>query len=169
MTCSIFHDVTRIILCQPGEIVAAFYFSKRVYFLVFLAATGLLLLPSLACSNPTTGRAVALGEPVTMAIGQKVSFAREPLSIAFVEVVSDSRCPSGATCVWQGEASCRLSITFRDSSNSLIVTQPGLTETPATTDFDQYQIQYRLRPYPALDKQIKPGDYRLELTVRRKA
>ncbi len=132
-------------------------------------AVCLLTLAASACAGPQTGRSASLGQQVTLAIGQEVTFVGEPLRIAFVEVASDSRCPTGATCVWQGEASCRLTITFQDSKNSMIVTQSGLTDTPATATFNSYDIQFRVQPYPELAKQIKKSDYRLELTVRKKA
>jgi hypothetical protein len=129
-----------------------------------LLVSGLTILAVSACAGPQPERG-SFGEPVTLAIGQEVAYAGEPLRITFVEVISDSRCPSGAQCVWQGEAACRLSISFQGAGNTMMVTQPGLTETPARANFADYTIDFCLRPYPQVGQQIKRGNYRLVLTV----
>ena len=80
----------------------------------------------------------ALGEQVNLAIGQTVAMVGEPLRITFVEVAGDSRCPRGATCVWQGEAICRLKMNLHGSETTVIVKEPGLTEAPGVADFNNY-------------------------------
>jgi hypothetical protein len=133
----------------------------------FLLIATVLTLAVSACATPPPGKSVALGEQVNLAIGQTVTMVGESLRITFVEVTGDSRCPRGATCVWQGEAICRLKMVFQGSETTVTVKEPGLTEAPGVADFDNYAIQFRLRPYPDVGKETKPGDYRLELTVRR--
>jgi hypothetical protein len=132
----------------------------------FLVIAILLMLAASACAG-SPAMSAALGEQVNLAIGQTVAIVGEPLRITFVEVAGDSRCPRGATCVWQGEAICRLKMNLHGSETTVIVKEPGLTEAPGAADFNNYAIQFRLRPYPEVGKETKPGDYRLELTVRR--
>ena len=108
------------------------------------------------------------GQEVSIAIGQTVSISSEPVKIKFAEVINDSRCANGVECIWQGEVSCRLEITYRNTSYTKIITQPGLTADPSSADFNDYVLKFKVQPYPKAGKSIKSGDYRLHLTVDKK-
>ena len=118
------------------------------------------------CCEPTVDR-VDLGNEFTLSVGGSVAIGGEDLRIGFVEVISDSRCPTGATCIWAGEASCLIDITAGGSTYEKVLTQPGMT-TPATTDYASYEIAFDILPYPELGKETKTEDYRLQLTVSKK-
>jgi len=134
---------------------------KRVWSLA-LASLALVAVPG--CSNQPIGE-VALNTEFTLAVGQSVALAGEDLSIAFVEVIADSRCPSDAICIWLGEASCLLEFTDDAATHRKVLTQPGLS-APVTTDYARYEIVFDLQPYPTADNPIKSEDYRLHLTIR---
>jgi hypothetical protein len=121
-----------------------------------------MILPS--CIKPI-GTDVGLGAEFTLSIGQSSKITGENLSIKFVEVVSDSRCPQGATCIWAGEVSCLIEITLNTSTFRKTLTQPGLTEEPSLTNFEKYNIQFNVLPYPETGKQIAEKDYRLQLVI----
>ncbi len=121
----------------------------------------LLPLSLFGCSKPTVNE-VSLDQEFTLSIGQSVAVAGENISIKFVEVISDSRCPQGATCIWAGEASCLIEVTNPESTYRKVLTQPGLSEPPQT-DFQKYEITFDLRPYPQLGRETKKEDYRLDL------
>jgi len=48
----------------------------------------------------------ATGAPFVLAEGESVDVAGRTLR--FVDVIEDSRCPAGVTCVWEGRAKVRL-------------------------------------------------------------
>jgi len=108
------------------------------------------------------------GITFTLAIGQSASLNGEDLDIRFVSVIGDSRCPAGVVCIWAGEASCMVEITYADKVFEKVLTQPGLTE-PAQADFANYTIAFDLKPYPEAGKKIKDEDYRLDLNIVRKS
>ena len=58
---------------------------------------GLALFSGPACSAQLAEKAADLGEQVTLTTGQDVTINGESLKIQFAEVISDSRCPTGAT------------------------------------------------------------------------
>ncbi len=67
-----------------------------------LLLAALLVVPGLAgCTTPAV--TASLGEPFTLGPGQSASIPGEDLTVRFAEVVSDSRCPAGVTCIWAGE------------------------------------------------------------------
>jgi hypothetical protein len=61
-------------------------------------------------TTTTTGRTAALGQTVPMRVGESVSIPSAGLSLTFVKVVSDSRCPSRTQCIVEGEASIAVAV-----------------------------------------------------------
>ena len=73
----------------------------------FLAAT---LMVAVACQESNVAR---LGQEFFLHTGESTLIEGEKLHIKFLEVVADSRCPRGVTCVWKGEVSCLVEIEYR--------------------------------------------------------
>lgn len=46
----------------------------------------------------------ALGEPFDLKVGETVNVGDDGVTVEFVELIEDSRCPSDVTCVWSGRA-----------------------------------------------------------------
>jgi len=107
-----------------------------------------------------------LDKEFTLAVGESAAIKGEDLSIRFVEVISDSRCPKDAICIWLGEVSCLVEITSNGSTFGKVLTQPGLS-APVTTNYGRYDILFNVLPYPQAGKAIKSSEYRLQLTVSR--
>ncbi len=129
----------------------------------------LLSILTLLLSSGCVGRAgeitANLGQEVELRIGQTVSVEGEQFEVNFVEVVNDSRCPEGATCIWQGEVSCIVEITYFESLYHKTLTQPGLTQEASRDLFEEYSITFNVRPYPELGRDIKTDEYRLQLVI----
>jgi hypothetical protein len=132
-----------------------------------LLAVLLLLLLLAACGGEAGEVKANLGQEFSLSIGQTASIQDEALKLKFLEVISDSRCPKDVTCVWQGQASCLVEITYLESLYKVTLVQPGLTEEPFRIDFNDYLIEFNLTPYPQAGKEIKKGDYQLQLVVTR--
>ena len=63
-----------------------------------------LLGAAIACAgNPAQPSPLPLGEPFELRLGERAAIAGD-VSLLFVDVASDSRCPIDATCVSAGEA-----------------------------------------------------------------
>ena len=73
------------------------------------------------------------------------------------------RATSGRQCVWAGEASCLMEITYQDSTLSKVLTQLGSGK--ATTVFNEYGITLEVQPYPEAGKSINKNDYRIVLII----
>ncbi len=135
--------------------------AHRCFLLIAIAASASIT----ACAVQPAGASADLGKVTSLALGQKVSVNGEPLEIDFAAVINDSRCPTGATCIWQGEASCRLEIKYKNTNETKIITEPGLTQQPTSANFADYELQFQLQPYPQTGKEIDKGAYRLQLAV----
>ena len=72
------------------------------------------------------------------------------LSLCFDSLVSDSRCPANAICVWQGTAVARFSLTKNNETTSFVL---STLDMPPTYNKDTallgYKIEFiNLSPYP---------------------
>jgi len=127
----------------------------------------LVLLPPLGCNSQISEITANLGQEVELKIGQSISIEEEQIKVKFVEIVTDSRCPDGATCIWQGEVTCIVEITYFESMYLKTLTQPGLTQEPSRDVFKEYSIAFNIQPYPELGKEIKTNEYRLQLVIKK--
>jgi len=133
---------------------------------LFLLAFLVIGLSLSSCVGGIGGTRARLGEEFSLSVGQSVVIAGEDLGIKFVEVSEDSRCPKGATCVWEGRVAALVEISADGSSQQLELTEPGLTDAPARETFKEYEITYKVEPYPEVGKEISADEYRLLITVR---
>jgi len=109
----------------------------------------------------------SLGQEFVLPVGQTAVIDSIDLSIKFIEVYTDSRCPKGAECIWTGEALCRLLFTLAGSPAEMDLTQPG-GDVAASDYFIMYRIDFKLEPYPEAGKPIAASDYKLVMTISQK-
>jgi hypothetical protein len=109
------------------------------------------------------GSAATLDAPVQLAPGESAVFKAEKLEVTFVDVVSDSRCATDVTCVWQGAVTVRLLIrssgkeTQHELAESQNVAVDGYTVAMLTVLPERGPESHR----------IAPADYRVTLKVSR--
>ncbi len=118
-----------------------------------------------ACAPRQSGTSARLGQEFILAPGQSASIVGEPLTIRFAEVVTDSRCPTGVVCIWEGEVSSLLDVTYQGQSTSMTLTTRGSSQ--GEDKFAVYSLAFNVAPYPQAGKQIAKQDYRLRLVVRK--
>ena len=87
------------------------------------------------------------------------------MTIKFVEVTPDNRCPEGARCIVAGEARIKLIINYGGQDSTVTLVQPGGTTNSATDTFEGYNLTFNLKPYPQVDEEISDDDYMLTMTV----
>ena len=108
------------------------------------------------------GSAATLNAPIQLAPGQSAVFDTEDLTVKFVGIDSDSRCPSDVACVWAGEVVVRLSVRkdSRTQELSIKATQSLPVDGFSVTVLD-------VLPPRASSQRIAPADYRVTLKVAR--
>jgi len=126
------------------------------------------LLAVVGCTSEARDATVNLGQESSIAVGETITIAGEDLKIKLVDVTADSRCPTSATCVWQGEVTCIVETTSHQSVNRMTLNQPGLTKQALQIEFNDYVVNYDVVPYPEVGKSIKKSDYRLHLRIDKK-
>lgn len=128
----------------------------------------------LACATPSqpgsagavsTGIQVPLGREFDLGVEQEARVQGTPVTIRFVGVAEDSRCPADVQCVWAGNAAARLVL----SSSAGPSTDAALNTTlePRTVIFSGYRVRVvGVRPAPRSGVSIPAGDYVVTLDVR---
>jgi len=104
-----------------------------------------------------------LDSEFTLSIGQTARIASEGMSIKFVTVTSDSRCPKDVECIQAGVVTCETEITKDNVKTQLFLGEVGtmINNTPTLG----YDFTFHVSPYPEAGKKITKGDYRLYLIV----
>ena len=100
-----------------------------------------------------------------MSIRQRAFIAGENLEVRFKEVIEDSRCPRGVTCIWAGRVSCVIELAHTGSSYRMVLTEPGLTDEYARERSEGYELAFHVTPYPEAGKKIAKDTYRLHLII----
>ncbi len=109
------------------------------------------------------GGSFDVDDPFKIAYKQTLVNARNHLKIKFEGVLSDSRCPIDAQCVWAGNAEVKLTFT-NGSKREKFVLNTGLE--PTVHEAFGYLISLNdLTPQPSLDHSPKPRDYVAVLTI----
>ena len=106
------------------------------------------------------GSAATLNAPIQLAPGQSAVFDAEDLTVKFVGIDSDSRCPSDVACVWAGEVIVRL--TVRKDRRTKELSIKGNENLPV----DGFVVSVlEVLPPPKSTQRIAPADYRVTLKV----
>jgi hypothetical protein len=97
-----------------------------------------------------------LGQVFELKLNQYVEFMDEKLTITFLDVLEDSRCPTDVTCVWQGMTSLSFNMSQVINAKFILNTLDKNTEIV----FDKYQVELiDVKPYPISTTPIKNDDY----------
>ena len=83
------------------------------------------------------------------------------IKVKFLNVIEDSRCPAGVTCIWEGQVKITVNIIKNDQSlGNFVLTSRDEQQDMAIQTFDGHSIQVvRVDPYPTSGKKILPSDY----------
>lgn len=116
---------------------------------------------AMACAqgNPSA----PLDRPFTLRVGGDASVRGAGLSVEFVRVAEDSRCPASVMCVWAGNARIELSVRYGGTTHAVSLnTGQGARDAvvgPFRVTLDS------LTPWPATPGGIPADQYRATLTV----
>jgi hypothetical protein len=108
---------------------------------------------------------MALNDTIKMQIGEVYCNQANGIRLECDSLVGDSRCPIGATCVWEGNA--ELSFILEQDGDLLyefnLNTNPGF-RTDTTINDLRYKL-LDLLPYPELDTVPNLDDYIIQLII----
>lgn len=123
------------------------------------------LLGATACELGSPTAPSPVDRQVVLAIGQSAPITAAALSLTFLGVPTDSRCPANALCIDAGSASVDVLATAFSGGASVLRFE---TRDPKPVRLGSTTVALvQLSPYPASSRPIAPADYRATLRVRR--
>lgn len=132
-----------------------------VIFMAFLGCEGILF--EGVCNSDSIK--MALNDTIKMQIGEVYCNQAKGIRLECDSLVGDSRCPTGATCVWEGNA--ELSFILEQDGDQLyefnLNTNPGFRTDTSINDLRYKLID--LLPYPELDMDRNLDDYIIQLII----
>jgi len=106
-----------------------------------------------------------LDSEFVLQVNQSAEIKSEDMKITFLNVTSDSRCPSDVTCIWQGQAGIKLDVR-KGEVESTVSLSIGGDSSPEESIFNSYLIQLvDLSPYPISTKNIQPEEYTVTIKI----
>ena len=131
--------------------------SVPLFIILLLGMTGL---SSQVLADNTT----QLGVPFQLGFNQTAT-TDQGLLIKFVNM-TDSRCPSDVTCIWQGQAKLLLNIKMNNKDFGNFTLISGNDKKLTSQTFDHYYVQLmKVEPYPISTKNIHLSDYVVTLKL----
>ena len=139
---------------------------------------GLILAAALvqACSATPTGDdalssrseelAARPGEEVVLQVGATAVYASEGISVTYLRLVGDSRCPMEALCVWEGDAQVLLRIARNGAAtvDASLHTHAGMG--PRLWESGAWTLELvRVDPYPSVNVVPDPAKSRVALRL----
>lgn len=123
--------------------------------IILVAYAGLMA----ACKKSVIGSRLEL-QTIPLNACADYIFSNDQVRVCFDAVISDSRCPAGAMCIWQGTATCKFSFFKNDISYPITLStlsMPGMYNKD--TIIAGYKIEFiDLLPYPGLPPVPAPGN-----------
>jgi hypothetical protein len=127
----------------------------------------LLLAFTLGCETPTEATQ-PLGRHFDVRHGQSVR-VEGGLTVAFLRVAADSRCPSDVQCIQAGEARVVLELRHGgDRVESELATSPRGEDDGEQDEIDGFSVRLvDVKPYPRSTSPTAPEDYVVTLEANR--
>lgn len=106
------------------------------------------------------------GQQFRLQVNRQKSVAGGRLTVKFVSLVEDSRCPTDVNCVWAGNAKVQIKVTGRRGASKTFELNTNLE--PKTVTFEGYEIKLEgLTPAPKSNIKINRNGYTATLAVRK--
>jgi hypothetical protein len=121
------------------------------------------LLPATACLGSSPSSPTPIDSQLVLAPGQAAQLA-SGVSVRFVGVIGDSRCPGDALCIQGGDAIVRVDISSGRSRGERDLHTGNLL--PVRLDDLEVRL-VELAPYPFSSRPFDPSEYRATLRVIR--
>lgn len=132
----------------------------RGFLLLF---AGVLCLGNTSCDKITVGKQFDYNMPFNLTINEMVQSTDGALSLIFIEVSNDSRCPEDVVCVTAGNAEVLLGV---ETGGAQLEITLNSTDGLKEQSVNGWVIRLLdLQPTPRSDQPIEPGDYEVTLQV----
>lgn len=115
----------------------------------FIAALmTLVVLPGCTTGASPSNPLAPLGQPIVMAPGQQIMLA-DGVTLRYLKVEADSRCPPGVQCIWAGVADVVFEFNDKQKASHRVTVN---TAPPATAAIGKWQLRVLALAFGAAPK-----------------
>ena len=112
-----------------------------------------------------TSITASLGQAFDIKVGQEATISSQQLSLKFLSVSEDSRCPQGTNCIWEGNAKVNIQLTSQSQISDTVELNTAMS-LPSEATFLNYNISLLdLQPYPLAGSTIQQSEYIATVSV----
>jgi len=129
------------------------------YLLVFF------LFSAMGCEEAIIDQGFTIGKEVSFQVNQLYTSADGQYTLKITEV-SDSRCPEGVQCIWQGEVTVKGDWTENNNKSSFEIHSVVSTQTKQPTGYTVQIVD--AKPYPKYGTESKPENLVVTLLIQKK-
>jgi hypothetical protein len=106
-----------------------------------------------------TSITASLGEAFDIKVGQKASIFSQQLTLKFLSVSEDSRCPQGTICMWEGNGKVNIEVTATGQTSYVVELNTAMSLESEATYLNYTIALLDLRPYPSAESTIQQSEY----------
>ena len=116
------------------------------------------------------GSAVAVSAkddaPIQVRVGKQKKFSRSKITVKFVSLIEDSRCPEGVNCVWAGNA--KIKVAVMQSGREMKTVELNTNMGAKGDTYEGYAFYLKeLIPRPNAKTKTGASDYTATFTISR--
>ena len=133
---------------------------KYVFFLLTcFSLLGYAYLHDGSVSAAETSITASLGQAFDIKVGQEASINSQQLTLRFLSVSEDSRCPRGENCIWEGNGKVNIELTGAGQTSHVVELNTAMSLKSEAT-YLSYKISLLgLQPYPSAGSTIEQSEY----------
>lgn len=120
----------------------------------------------LGCSSAADEGVAGEGGPrrVELRVGEETTLPDSKISVKFLSVDDDSRCPQGVNCIWAGSVGVSLQLSAPGEEGRRVRLNTAVE--PRAVSYKGHSFNIESVSPPRVDgKDIRPEDYRITLAV----
>ncbi len=106
-----------------------------------------------------------LGQAFDIKVGQEATISSQQLSLKFLSVSEDSRCPQGTNCIWEGNGKVNIQLTSQSQTSDTVELNTAMS-LPSEATYLNYNISLLdLQPYPLAGSTLQQSEYIATVSV----
>ncbi len=147
---------------QQIELLFCLIFEGKIMKITILTLVLTLVFGIVGQSNAQTNQQFKL------LVNRQKTVTKDKVTVKFISVVEDSRCPESTNCVWAGNAKIRIKVSKSKGASKTFELNTNLK--PQTVMFEGYEIKLvNLNPKPATNIRINRNGYTATFVVSKLA
>jgi len=112
-----------------------------------------------------TSITASLGQAFDIKVGQEASISSQQLTLKFLSVSEDSRCPQGTNCIWEGNGKVNIELTPTGQTSYVLELNTAMSLKSEATYLNYKISLLDLQPYPSAGRTIQQSEYIVTVRV----